>query len=447
MRRLALILAVGLAGCPHARQPVPIGGEAPVPTTGIQIDTSVPVQDRVDEAADLIERGTPNDLARAVALLESAVGDDRNGIVRFDLGLAYQRRGELREAQKQYQSVIAVDPSNGAAWLGLGRVHELEGDSRAALSAYQTGVTNAPDNIDLRVAQVNALRRAGQADEAIAAARDALSTNAKSLALYNALGLAYLEKRNLVLARFVFQKATQEIEGAENNAVLQANIGWTYYLDDDKPAATEHLQKALELDPELVPALVQLARVYMDDHDYEDTVPLLERAATLDPNNADVQLTLGVAYRGVGRLDDAQAAYDRAMKLAPDDPAPLFNMGVLEGDYRKDYNGAIASFQKYIAANGQEKALAQEYVDAVEREKTDAEKKAKAEAERKARAEERARKEAMANEPAPDDGAMPADGGGEGDGDAVPPEPAPEAPPEDPGGDDGGSAPPPEEQP
>jgi Flp pilus assembly protein TadD len=260
------------------------------------------------------------------------------------------------------------------------------------------------------------MRRSGRIDEAITSAQASLASNAKSLSLYNALGLAYLDKRNLVLARFVFQKATQEIDDADQNAVLQSNIGWTFYLDDDKSAATEHLQRALELDPNLVPALVQLSRVYMDDHNYQDTVPLLERAAALDPGNADIQLTLGVAYRGVGRLDDAEAAYRQALKLDPSDPSPELNLGVLQADYRKDYDAGIAAFRRYVSSGGAEKALAEEYIKSVEFEKSVADKRAKAEAERKARAEERKRKEGLAVEPkdapTPEDGEVPDDGSG-----------------------------------
>lgn len=427
-----------LAGCPP-KQPVPISGgeptDAPAPAPGkppkgstqasggsstagtapapslTPSESRAPVQDRVTEASDLIQRGGQADLDRAIKLLESAVADDRTGIVRFDLGLAYQRRGDLKSAQSQFQTVIAADPANGDAWLCLGYVHELEGDNRAALSSYETGVANAPDNLGLRVALVNGLRKVGRVDDAIAAAKEALRINTKAIEVYNALGLAYLEKKNIVLAKFVFQKAEQEIDGAKNNAVLQTNIGWTYYLDDNKPEATSRLQHALETDPNLVPALVYLSKVYMEDKNYADTVPLLENAARMDPNNADVQLTLGVAYRGVGRLDDAERAYQRALAIDPSDPAPHLNLGVLKGDYRKDYDGAVQEFNAYIAANGSESALAQDYIKAVQREKDLSDKRAKAELERKQREEERKRKEQeqpqpqpQPAEPAPDDG-------------------------------------------
>ena len=426
---LPAVLAITLlAGCPPKKptgiSPVPDGENGATTGNGSKngagsVDTSVPVHDRVEQAIALIESGSDADLRQAIALLESAVADDRSGVVRYNLGLAYQHLGDTRSAQNQYQSVISVDPDNGYAWLGLGKVHEQEGDHRAALSTYETGVQNVPNDVELSVALINALRRNGRVDDSIAAAREAIKVNAKSLPVYNALGLAYLEKNNLVLARFVFQKAIQEIDDAEDNAMLQANFGRAYYLADDKAKGTEHLQRALQLAPDLVIAKVYLARIYMDDHNYADTVPLLEEAARLDPGNADIQLTLGVAYRGVGRLDDAEKAYERALQLDEADPSPHLNLGVLKGDYRKDYKGAVAAFNTYLDAGGVERELVEGYIRDVERERKLSEKRAKAAEERKARAEERKRKEALANQPDPE------------------PEPeAPEETPETPPGDD-----------
>lgn len=426
-----------LAGCP--KKPVPIGadpgtGGAPGQEVGElpPLDPSQSADNRVNEAADAIERGTPQDLARAVQLLESVANDDATGVARFNLGLAYQKQGDLTRAANQYQSVIAAHPDNGDAWLGLGNVQALQGDSNAAFATWETGIRNDPENIGLRVARIGALRELGRIDEAIAASKEALKINAKSVAVYNNFGLAYLDKGNLVLAKFIFQKAVQEIDGAEDNALLQTNLGWTLYRDDNSPAATEHLKKALELDPNLVPALVYLSRVYMDDHNYDETVPLLENAARLDPNNADVQLTLGVAYRGTGRLDEAEKAYQRALSLNPSDPSPHLNLGVLRGDYRKDYDGAVDEFSKYISSGGKEKALAETYIRDVKKEKELSEKRVAADAEKKARDEERKRKEAeAASAPAPaPEGTPPAEPGTD---EAPPEEPPPEeAPSEEP---------------
>jgi len=400
------VVAFLLAACAPKAPPAssPEGAASDAPPTPMHWDKSAPVEVQIDEAAGWIEKGTPQALVTAVAILEPLVDDDPSGTARFNLAVAYQKQGDLTKAMNQYQALVAVDPTWGNAWLYLGAAQERQGKLDQAISTFETGIRHAPENMELRAAYVAALRRDGRLDEAIQQSKEALEVNANHLGIYNNFGLAYLEKGDPAIARFIFTKALQQIEGAENNAWLHTNIGWAYYLDGNVPAAAQELEKAVKLDPELVPALVYLSRVYMDDHNYGDTVPLLETAARLDPNNADVQLTLGVAYRGVGRLDDAQAAYQKALTLDPSDPSPRYNLGILLGDYRKDYDGAVAQLQEYIASGGEHSDQAAAYIDEIKKEKSLAEKRAKAEEERKAREAERERKEQLIEstpEPAP----------------------------------------------
>jgi tetratricopeptide (TPR) repeat protein len=353
------------------------------------------VAEQVDEAAALIEQGRSADLEKAIEQLESLAGQDDSGVARFNLGVAYHRRGDLNRAMNQYQAVIATDPDNGHAWLYLGKIQEDQGIYNAAINNYRSGMRNDPENMALRVALIGALRAQGKTREAIDEAKSALKVNALSLEVYNNLGLAYLDLGDFTLAKFTFQKALQSISGAEQNAYLKTNLGWSYYQEGNRPAATKYLKEAVDLDKEFVPALVFLSRVYMDDHNYGDTVPLLETAAKKNPNNADVQLTLGVAYRGLGRLEEAEKAYEKALALDPANPAPHFNLGVLLGDYKKDYDGAIAAFNQYIASGGPEADMATEYIDDVQKEKSRAERRAKAEADRKKREEERKKREEL----------------------------------------------------
>lgn len=342
------------------------------------------VMKTVNDAAALLTTGNANNAQRAVSLLEQAVREDPDAAVAyFNLGVAKQQLGDKSGARRYYETAADKDPGLGNAWLYIGFMEEAEGSRDRAIETFRTGVKNDPENMELRTALIAALRKQGKVDEAIREAQAALNINSNSLAVYNNLGLAYLDRNDLDLARFVFEKANASVDGASNNAYIQCNLGWVYYKQGKKGLALGRLQEAVKLDPNLVPALVYLSHLYMDDRNYADVVPLLETAIRKDPNNHGVLVNLGVAYRGVGRLEDAKRANERALQIDPKNPDPYFNLGVLYGDYLKQYDDALNAFNLYLQRGGTQKDLAAEYVKDVEKAKKRAEKKKQQEAKAK----------------------------------------------------------------
>ncbi len=436
MRIASVLTLCVLAGC--GKKPVEPAA-APDPATAAEeapAPVAINVDQLVEDALVKLESGSRADLDDAAASLKQALSLEPDRLdAQLNLGVALHLLGDLAGASAQYQSVVASHPDVERAWLYLGAVKERQGDLGGAVGVYRQGLQQQPEAMPLHVALIGALRNQGRPGEAIAASKEALAVNSNTIDVYNNFGLAYMDQGNLSLARFIFQKALQSIPEADGNAYIHCNLGWVAYLDGDVPLATQELQKAVEIDPQLVPALVYLSRVYMDDKNYADTVPLLEAAADITPDNADVQITLGVAYRGVGRLDEAEKAYRKALALDPANPAPHFNLGVLLGDYKKDYDGAIASFNTYVSAGGEKLELAKEYIGDVEKEQKRASRRMKARAEKAKKDAERAEKQRLLDEadkekdapappvPTPEAPAPP---------DEAPSEPAlEEAPPED----------------
>ena len=416
MRTLSMV-------CLAAALLVACGGKRAVPQAAPEAaapepvdDASRPVHERVNEAAALIEAADPAGLERAITLLEGAKAEASGPEVQFNLGLAYRALGRTNQARGVLEPLVREHPSIPEAWRVLGDIYELGGEWRAAERSYRTGTDHNPEHIGLRVALVANLRKQDRPDDAIAVAKDALKVNANAVPVYNNFALAYLDKGDTTLARFILNKALQGVEGAQTNPTLHTNLGWSYYLDGNRPAAVASLTHALELDPNQVPALVFLSRVYLEDRNFEDMVPLLETAKSLDPTNASVQLTLGIAYRGMNRLNDARAAYEQALVLDPENPDPHFNIGILLGDYDKDYDAAVAAFERYLDRGGTERDTAQSYIQAVTKEKERAERRARAEAARREREAERARKAKLIEETSGTD---------DGSAAAPPSEPAP----------------------
>lgn len=437
---LALSLLCGplaLAQDPSTTPP-PTQPAAPAPAP--QPVAAAPAQSgpvgAVNEAKRLLEDGTPQSAQAALAILQPIVASQPDMMhARYNLAVALHQSGDAAGAEREIQNILQKDPGFGPAWAAMGVIQLSRGQTAQAEETLRTGITKAPEEMTIRVALIDLLRSQRRTQDAINAAKDALKVDTRAVEVFNSLGLAYLDQNELMLARFVYQKALRDgdgdgrsdIPGADQSAYIHCNLGWTWFLQGDPFAAEAELKKAIELDPNLVPALVYLSRLYMDARNYADTVPLLERAAARAPRNHGVQMNLGLAYRGVGRLPDARAAYQRALEIDPRNPDPHFNLGVLTGDYEKNYPGAIAEFQQYLQLGGKEAALANEYIEAIQREQKQQEKRKKAEEDKKRREEERKKRdqaEKAAPAPAPD-GAAPA--GGTPDGGA--PAPGGEAPP------------------
>ncbi|HEX7140809.1 MAG TPA: tetratricopeptide repeat protein [Vicinamibacterales bacterium] len=92
-------------------------------------------------------------------------------------------------------------------------------------------------------------------------------------------------------------------------------------LDDGDDSRTEDAaaayRKALELDPYLVPALINLANIHYGRDELVEAQALYERAIGLEPDFFEAHFNLGNIYHDLGRFAEAQGCYREALKLNP----------------------------------------------------------------------------------------------------------------------------------
>jgi tetratricopeptide (TPR) repeat protein len=92
-------------------------------------------------------------------------------------------------------------------------------------------------------------------------------------------------------------------------------------LDDgdeakEEEAATAY-RKALELDPYLVAALINLANIHYSRDELVEAQALYERAIGLEPDFFEAHFNLGNIYHDIGRFAEAQGCYGEALRLNP----------------------------------------------------------------------------------------------------------------------------------
>jgi DNA-binding winged helix-turn-helix (wHTH) protein/TolB-like protein len=76
-------------------------------------------------------------------------------------------------------------------------------------------------------------------------------------------------------------------------------------------------EKALALDPNLLPTRIYMANLLIDTGKVEQAMPFLKQGLKSNPNFAEAHWELGYAYRHAGMLDESVAECERARALDP----------------------------------------------------------------------------------------------------------------------------------
>ena len=96
----------------------------------------------------------------------------------------------------------------------------------------------------------------------------------------------------------------------------------------DIAAAMSAYRAALDLDPDLVPAMINLGNLhYLRDH-FAEAHALYFQAAIIDSECHEAHYNLGNIAHDRGRFEDAAASYGEALRLRPDHADAHFYLAV-----------------------------------------------------------------------------------------------------------------------
>lgn len=103
-----------------------------------------------------------------------------------------------------------------------------------------------------------------------------------------------------------------------------------YYLRVNQPErALEAYERALELDPQAAPLMVDLAALYVRQGKVRQALELAERAVQADPDHEEAYVLLGRLYAGTGQNHKAIDAYRRVLELNPSNEDAYLLLGTL----------------------------------------------------------------------------------------------------------------------
>jgi tetratricopeptide (TPR) repeat protein len=213
--------------------------------------------------------------------------------VRYRLGRLYLEQGNFETAQQEFEALLAQDEHSPAAHYQMGLL--LAGHDPQQAAEHLTKAASDSEKCNLPTCS-------GWICNPAAGPPDCKSGGSGSYSLTDAEDmLATLE----------------EVEREENEARATALLGVAYLERGELSLAKQQFERAVQLYPDYAEAYAYLGHVQGQLGQYEAGWDNLEKAITLEPDSVLAHYFLGVTYRSLGMWEAARMRFWRAVNLDP----------------------------------------------------------------------------------------------------------------------------------
>lgn len=154
---------------------------------------------------------------------------------------------------------LTLDPANPTIYYDLGGEYDKAGHPDEAMALYRAGIKNGIDTAWLYSRLGNLYLRQGNMNEAIGSFERAAQLNPSDSESLSDLATAYLETGRVGDGERVFRWA---LATAGDYAPAHNGLGLVAVRKEDMNAARGHFEKAVQLDPNLFEAQLNLGRLY-----------------------------------------------------------------------------------------------------------------------------------------------------------------------------------------
>jgi tetratricopeptide (TPR) repeat protein len=223
--------------------------------------------------------------------------------------------GQLDEAQKKLENILARSPESLGALVAAGKVASQQLDWAAAVEAFSRAAKIAPMRTDILYGLASAQLYANQLEGARHNAEELHTLEPHDLRSTYLLALAIFGLKDWDVAKsYAEQVLAAHPDDREMNLIL-ADIAFNN--EQNFQVARKHVDVCLRQNPKDPGALYYLGMIQKLGGDVSGAMQSLSLSVSGNPNNGDAQGALGSLCLQTGDLACAVSAMNQAILLAP----------------------------------------------------------------------------------------------------------------------------------
>lgn len=216
-------------------------------------------------------------------------------------------------AKQRYEKVLEKDKNNVDAMTSLAQLAMLQNRPEEATSWFEKASNASPNAVNPAVTLGMHYLRTNQPAKALSLARKFQTTNATSPELLDMLGQAQVANKDLNGALETYSKMSNVVP---KSATPQMRLAAVHMAMKNNAAATEDLKRAVELQPELVPARLAQVEMAMRSGRPDEALGIARQMQKMNDKSPVGYATEGDILLAQHKAAQAVPAYDKALALA-----------------------------------------------------------------------------------------------------------------------------------
>ncbi|MBN2020500.1 MAG: tetratricopeptide repeat protein [Sedimentisphaerales bacterium] len=243
---------------------------------------------------------------------------------RNNLGVAFAEAGNLEEAEKQFKTVLEIDPNDADGNYNMGNIMARRGNPAEAKGYYEKSFIRRPDEGNTYHAIGVLLVQEGKFEEAVELYRSALAQKkmGQSFLLYEGLGSIFIQMGRIDDAIAELEIAVRQYASSS----AYGNLGLAMTSKGQLDKAEEYYKKAIRLNTNNAEAYYNLGNLYLSKQWLKEAAVQYQSAIKAKPKYVKAHANLAVAFATIGRLDEAIVNFRRVTELDPNNPDGFFNL-------------------------------------------------------------------------------------------------------------------------